>query len=253
MAYKESNPVKVHIVLFIITISVFLLIHVLLALGLLNTLFAIQADDFEYLFPFLMVSYAVGGCLGQFAPFFFIFQYSFLFFRRGVYGEKHSKACIQAFFAGIFGMIGPLFIGFSLIIFIELVDKIYIIIPFLIHLIPVSMMFGAYLFVKDIGGRTKTGIGVTMFSIASMFGAMVETIAIFDPESLSQGTTFFLVLVGMFLALVASAGLVFMILGCVDASRWTSQHKPLIDTQQKQTLEMQQNQIKMQQKQLELQ
>ena len=73
MAYKESNPVKVHIVLFIITISVFLLIHVLLALGLLNTLFAIQADDFEYLFPFLMVSYAVGGCLGQFAPFFFIF------------------------------------------------------------------------------------------------------------------------------------------------------------------------------------
>jgi hypothetical protein len=203
--------------------------------------------------PFFQMFAFSTFCGGPITILFFLFQYSFLFYRRGVYGEKHSRASVQAFFVGVFGLIAPFFLIFVMISFVEIIDKIYIVVPLLIHLVPVSLMFGAYLFAKDIGGRFKTGLGFTIFGIASMFGAMLESITIFEPENISEDAMTFILVVSLLLAIVAIAGLIVMIVGMVDVNKWTNENRPLIDTQQKLTLEMQQNQIRMQQKQLELQ
>lgn len=253
MAYKESNPAKPKIIMFTITVSFFILIFFVLFLGLLLFLISLQTDNPDYMLPFFFAGYAGCGVFGNILPILLIFQYAFLFFKRGVYGEKHSRACIQAFFIGIFGMIIPVFLVFITVMFLEFADKIYIFLPYLIHSIPVAMMFAIYVFSKDIGGGRKTGMGIIIFGTVNVFGALLESIALYQPEDLSINTGSFLLIIGMVLSLAAVSGLVFMILGLVDAYRWTDTHKPLIDTQQKQTLEMQQNQIRLQQKQLELQ
>lgn len=172
-----------------------------------------------------------------------------------MYGERHARNTLIAFFLGIGGMIIPVVIGAIFLMFLELVEDIYIVIPFFIHMVPVCLIFATYLFVKDIGGRKRGLTGLIIFTVSSFLLSLHELGGLIDLLDNDPNESFLsiLMLSAMFMAIAAMVGVIFMIVAFVDASRWTKTHKPLLDTQQKQQLEMQQNQIKMQIEQLEMQ
>ena len=256
MAYKESNPAMVHIVQFIILLSVMALLHLMLAIIGLNTFITITTENPETIFPSMIIGYILASCMFPYViPIYFIVVFSVSLIRRGVYGERHAKNVLRAFFIGILGMIIPPIIGGIFLMFIEMVEDIYVIIPIFIHAVPILLVFAMYLFVKDIGGNRRGIIGVIIFTASSVMLAMTEFVGLLSTINEEFHETFLsiLFLAGTFMAIGALVGLIMMIVAFVDASKWTKAHKPLMDTQQKEQLEMQQNQIKMQIEQLKLQ
>lgn len=256
MAFKESNPAMVHIVQHVILLSVLGILHLLLALTGLNGFIAVISENMDMMIPSMIVGYGVVSCMVPYViPIYFIVVYSISLIRRGVYGEKHEKNTLRSFFFGIFGMIVPTVVGLVFLMFIEILENIYVIMPFFIHMIPIALIFAAYLFIKDIGGRNKGFVGFVLFSISSGLLATNEFIALaYDiNHDLDDKIISLLFLAEMLLAITAMIAIIIMIRGFIDAKNWTKKHKPLMDTQQKQQLEMQQNQIKMQIEQLKLQ
>lgn len=256
MAYKESNPAAVHIVQFIILLSVIGLLHLFLAIVGLNGFISISTDNPDMIFPSLMIGYFVASCIFPYViPIYFIVVFSVSLVRRGVYGETHAKNTMRSFFLGIFGMIVPPVMAGICLMFIEVVDKIYYVLPFFAHMIPVAIVIATYLFVKDIGGKNKGMIGAVFFSASSLILSVIEFIGLIYTVEVEydDGFVSFLFLFGMLMAIGAMIGVIFMIAAYSDAMKWTKSHKPLIDSQQKHQLEMQQNQIKMQIEQLKLQ
>ncbi len=252
MSFKESNPAKMHLIQFTIVQSFILLLYLFILLSLFLGLMSILSDNGEFLIGFFMFVY-LGSCMGPYLLIYIIVVFSLALWRRGVYGEEHKKSSIIAFFLGILGLVIPPALMVMVLAFISVYEKVYIVIPFFAYLVPAFLVIGMYFFVKDIGGRNKGAVGLIIYLISTLCVVLLFTVLLMGEMDWSRVLITIILLFAIFFTIFNMIGLVLLLMGYIDAFKWTNANKPLIDTQQKQQMEMQQYQVQMQQRTLELQ
>ncbi len=252
MSFKESNPAKMHLIQFTIIQSFLLLLYMFILLSLFLGLMALLSDSEEFLFGPIIFAY-FGSCVGPYLLIYVIVVFSLALWRRGVYGEAHKRSSIITFFLGILGLVVPPALMVMVLAFMGIFEKVYVVIPFFAYMVPVCLVIGMYFFVKDIGGRNKGAVGLIIYLTSTLCAVLLFTAMLLGEMDWSKVLMTTLLLFGIIFTIANIVGLVLLLMGYIDAFKWTNANKPLIDTQQKQQMEMQQYQVQMQQKTLELQ
>lgn len=218
----------------------------------MNVLIAAESESADSMIPLFFSLY--GLC--YFIPFvalYVIIAFSVSLIRRGVYGAKHESATLFGFLLGVLGIISPPFLMLFSFMLYNVFDKFYIILPLFAHLMPSMVVLGLYMFVKDIGGKKFAMPGMISYMVfTGLLVTMVSATLLFA-EDITLETGKMLSALGALFAIGLVAALIIMLIGFIQSFRWVKNHKPLIDEQQKQQLQMQQHQILMQQRQLEMQ
>ena len=253
MAYKESNPAKLHLIQFTIVLSLLIISHLFIILSLLLVLIEITSESGDYYFDSFFLLFSMGPCLSPILIIYIIVVFSLSLVRRGAYGEKHSKSSVIGFFFGILGLFLPPAFMIMALMFMGVFDQAYLVMPFFMYLVPASLVTGMYFFVKDIGGKTKGAIGLIIYLVSSTCLVLIFTMVLLEDIDWTESLQIIITLFAILFSILNLLGLIMLLLGYIDGFKWTSENRPLMDTEQKQQLEMQQYQITMQRETLELQ
>jgi len=248
MAYKESNPAVVHIVLFIIVISVLGFLHLLLVAIDLNLFMLLLDESVIAGMGLMMAGMGIYVILPK-AYLFFLIVFAIAMYRRGVYGDKHEKATLAALLTAVLGTFGPIFLFIITFMF----EKGYTVTPFIVAMPFTALAVALYLYIKDLGGKAQAKLGLIIYIVGLYMMATIVSVALFIGEDMDQDVGLVLSGVGLPWTVVSVVGLVFFMLAYVKAMSWVKAHKPQIDTQQSQQISMQKEQMVMQTEQLELQ
>ena len=253
MAYKESNPAKLHLIQFTIVISIMILSHLFIVLALLLVLLQVMAESGDYFFESFYMIFSMGPCLSPILIIYIIVVFSLSLVRRGAYGEKHSKSSVIGFFFGILGLFLPPAFMIMAMMFMGVFERVYLVMPFLMYCVPASLVTGMYFFVKDIGGKTKGAIGLIIYLVSATCLVLIFTVILFEDIEWTESLQIIITLFAILFSILNLLGLIMLLLAYIDGFKWTSENRPLMDTEQKQQLEMQQYQITMQRETLDLQ
>lgn len=250
MAFKESNPITVQLVLLTVVLSVMVLTHGLLLTMAMNLTVLLFTESEVTVFGLVASGYGLLFILPK-AFLFSLIAFGITLYKRDVYGPKHARSALIGFFVFILGTTTPVFLFLMSLIF----EKGYLTLPFFLNVMFFSVVLALFFYIKDIGGERFAIIALSLYSMGALIIVNLGTSALYlGTEDLMTDE------IGMVLSLsslpgaaLCLAGVVVMLVAFIKAFGWVREHKPLIDEQQGKQLKMQEETIVMQQEQLALQ
>jgi len=250
MAFKESNPITVQLVLLTVVLSVLVLTHGLFLTMALNLTVILFTESVVTAFGLMASGYGLLFILPK-AYLFSLIAFGVTLYKRDVYGPKHARSAFIGFLVFILGTTTPVFLFLMSLVF----EKGYLTLPFFLNLIFFSVVLALFFYVKDIGGERFGIIALASYSIGSLMIIKLGTAALYlgTEDLMTEGMGKVLSLIALPGTSLCLAGVVLMLVAYIKAFGWVREHKPLIDEQQGRQLKMQEETIVMQQEQLALQ
>jgi hypothetical protein len=250
MAFKESNPITIQLVLLTVVISVLVLTHGLFLTMAMNLTVILFTESVVTAFGLMASGYGLLFILPK-AYLFSLIAFGVTLYKRDVYGPKHARSAFIGFMVFILGTTTPVFLFLMSLVF----EKGYLTLPFFLNLIFFSVVLALFFYVKDIGGERFGIVALALYSIGSLMIINLGTAALYlgTEELMTEGMGKVLSLIALPGTSICLAGVVLMLVAYIKAFGWVREHKPLIDEQQGKQLKMQEEAIVMQQEQLALQ
>lgn len=250
MAFKESNPITVQLVLLTVVLSVMVLAQGLFLTMAMNLTMILFTESVVTAFGLMASGYALVLILPK-AYLFSLIAFAVTLYKRDVYGPKHARSAFQGFLMFILGTITPVFLFLMSLIF----EKGYLTLPLFLNLMFLSVVLALFFYVKDIGGERFGVIALLIYSVGALVLINVQTAALYlvTEDLMTEEIGKLLSLCSLPGAALCLAGVVVLLVAFIKAFGWVKANKPLIDEQQGKQLKMQKESMVMQQEQLELQ
>ncbi len=238
MTSKESNPGVTNQIMNLIAIAILVFIE----LFILFFLYKLRSQDYEQMVEGTAAMCGVCMLVPAFGIFLAISNIMTLK-KRGIYGDKHGSAVIIGFVLHMIGIF--LIFGGGLMFFMvfegEVGMSLSIGIPFIL------IAWGWFLCVKEVGGKIPGLIGAGVYSMGKIVFIIGAIMYFNDPLSDSAKDKLLIPMGGTVFALL---GLLLLIVSAILSIMWMKKNKPLIDTEQRAMMQMQQQQLEMQRQQL---
>jgi hypothetical protein len=250
MAFKESNPITVQLVLLSVSLSILVLCQALFLTMSLNLTVILFTESVLTALGLMASGYGLVLILPK-AYLFSLVAFGVTLYKRHVYGPKHARSALIGFFLFVLGTTTPIFLFLMTMIF----EKGYLSFPLFLNLIFLSVILAFYYYVKDIGGERFGLVALIIYSLGALILVNVETSALYlgTEDLLEDGIGKVLAVSSLPGAALCLTGAAVMLVAYIKAFKWVKEHKPLIDEQQGKQLKMQAQSLVMQQEQLELQ
>ncbi len=250
MAFKESNPITVQLVLLTVVLSVMVLTHGLLLTMAMNLTVLLFTESEVTAIGLVASGYGLLFILPK-AFLFSLIAFGITLYKRDVYGPKHARSALIGFLIFILGTTTPVFLFLMSLIF----EKGYLTLPFFLNVMFFSVVLALFFYVKDIGGERFGIIALSLYSMGALIIVNLGTAALYlgTEDLMTDEIGKVLSLSSLPGAALCLAGVVVMLVAFIKAFGWVREHKPLIDEQQGKQLKMQTQSLVIQQEQLELQ
>ena len=238
MASKESNPGVTNQILNLVAIFVLFVVEIFFMIMFIK----FRSNDAGDIIEGVLAMCGLCMTIPAFAIFLLVCSILTLV-KRDIYGGKHSSSVLIAFILQIVGIIllGLGWVIFPMMFDADLAFPLWMGIPF----IPIA--WGWFLELKEVGGKVPALFGALAYSFGKII-FIFGSILVFSSETPSSGQDLiFIPVIGISIAII---GLILLFVAEILSTGWMKKHPPLIDTEQRAMMQMQQQQLEMQRQQL---
>lgn len=240
MASKESNPGVTNQIMNLIAIVILIFIEFFIVFFL----YKLRSQNYEQMVEGTSAICGVCMLVPAFGIFLAISNIMTLK-KRAIYGDKHASSVIVGFVLHMIGIF--LIFGGGLMFFMvfegEVGMSLSMGIPFIL------IAWGWFLCVKEVGGKIPGLIGAGVYSLGKIV-FIIGSIMYFSQENIMSDSARDTLLIPIAGTVIALIGLLILIVGGILSIMWMKENKPLIDTEQRAMMQMQQQQLELQRQQL---